>query len=324
MRRCIHPPPLALQCEAGGAGNGTPELSMERHCTRLIEDRMAVRPQAGTVVYVLVICWFVALVEATQLREAGPRGQEQRPRAEVDWSLEIEFGRQRISAAAVRFARAVAPDDRAGFLQASVVRNQLSSDCTNVGCAIRGGGCHERMQGAWQKLGIVVQEQEELPVSPLSAEICADGETPILIVANYRDAVDAFEQRRGFVGRRVINDNRLGPSTGLGGERAEARQRQIGAVPNHDDDRHLGRLHPLQRQPGTAGEKVAKIARDRRSSAAPSPGAGSLERPVTNRVIIVEPAAQAFAEINRRGCAIAYRSADLRGDPRLLPPTADW
>ena len=256
------------------------------------------------------------------MREAGPRGQEQRPRAEVDWSLEIEFGRQRISAAAVRFARAVAPDDRAGFLQASVVRNQLSSDCTNVGCAIRGGGCHERMQGAWQKLGIVVQEQEELPVSPLSAEICADGETPILIVANYRDAVDAFEQRRGFVGRRVINDNRLDRAPGLGGERAEARQRQIGAVPNHDDDRHLGRLHPLQRQPGTTGEKVRQdrarqtVERGRagrRSLAAAGP---------TNRVIIVELGAQA-SDRYRRGCAIAYRSADLRGDRATSPPTAD-
>src|SRR4051794_34568651 len=85
--------------------------------------------------------------------------------------------------------------------------HHLARDHTDV-CSLRAGTL-ERGQPSWFRLGIVIEQRDELPPRSPYALIVRRAESPILPISNHLRAELAFRQLRRSVARPIVHHDRF-------------------------------------------------------------------------------------------------------------------
>ena len=223
----------------------------------VVDHAPALLPQAHTVVDLLVVGGAVAFVEATELDEQRSRREEERPRAEVHIALKAVGPEVGGLASAVAEARAVAPDDAARLLQPAIRQEQPRADRADV----RGAFHHAQRRGhaAGQRRGVMVEDEEVGAAGQPRGAVDGGGEAGVGGGALEARSVDAIEERGGFVGRSVVDDDHLEPRGRRGFEGAQAAEQQLGAIVGDDQDRDDRRAGGGQPQALRRGEEPRQL-----------------------------------------------------------------
>jgi hypothetical protein len=132
---------------------------------------------------------------------------------------------------------AVAPDDRAGFLDRVVRIEKERADRAHALVAL--GGFQERALPTREHERVVVEKDQETPACSLHALIASVHKAAIHFVANnFNERREVRKHPRRLVHRGVVHDDDLGRiRVNFAQERAQTLKRVIGFVEDGDDDR---------------------------------------------------------------------------------------
>jgi hypothetical protein len=123
-----------------------------------------------------------------------------------------------------------------------VEEQDLGGQQPGVGMA-REGRC-QRFEPGRRRLGVVVQEDQDLPAGSPDPGVDGPGETPVAPQCQDPHLGVASEQGEGAVGRAVVHHQDLPVGIRLPAQRLQAGRQMRGAVPVGDDHGEEGQVHP--------------------------------------------------------------------------------
>ena len=115
------------------------------------------------------------------------------------------------------------------------------------------------------KLGVVVEQQQHLSACDSSRFVARLDESPVLVPADYGCPVEAAEQFRGAVGGLIVDNDDLERRVRHVSQGAQAGQRELGTVVQHEEHRDARTGEARERQALVAPEERGEL--DRRASA---------------------------------------------------------